>query len=174
LDRDEFLAGLSAQIDRLRQQPGRLLQTVAPSSPEVWGNSLTGVNPSARTVSHDVKGHVKGFLLDARIRRVTPGRRSLDHAIRLAYARYAGARGFTPAAFQAVAGGVAKADLGDWFSRAVSSTEELDHDDALAWYGLRFVEAPGPPPTAWQLAVRPDAAESQRARLGALLAPRSR
>ena len=42
-----------------------------------------------------------GFLLDAKIRRATAGKKSLDDVMRLAYKRYAGERGFTPEQFRA-------------------------------------------------------------------------
>ncbi len=32
-------------------------------------------------------------------------------------------------------------DLGDWLARAVDSTEELDYQEALDWYGLRFTSS---------------------------------
>jgi predicted metalloprotease with PDZ domain len=85
-----------------------------------------------------MKGQIAGFLLDARIRRATGGARSLDDVMRLAYRRYGGSRGFTADDFRATASEVAGADLSGWFKRAVSSTQELDYDDALDWYGLRF------------------------------------
>jgi predicted metalloprotease with PDZ domain len=123
----------------------------------------------ATTVSYYTKGPIVGFLLDARIRRLTNGRRSLDDVMRLAFARYSGAHGFTPGQFRAVASSVAGVDLGAWFHRALDTTEELDYSDVLDWYGLQF--AGGDDPRArWQLSVRSDASPSQRERLASFLA----
>lgn len=172
-DEAAFLASLSSQIHALQTQPGRLLQSLEQSSLEVWGNSLSGVNPSEKTVSYYVKGHVAGFLLDARIRAATSGRKSLDDVMRLALARYGGERGFTAAQFQATAEEVAGVDLGPWFRRAIASTEELDYEPALEWFGLRLVAgAEGTPAGAWTLARRGAATPEQQSRLRALLAPR--
>lgn len=137
--RTDYLASLSKGIADLQQSPGRLLQSVEQSSLDVWNNSNSGVNPNAATVSYYGKGEVLGLLLDAKIRRVTNGRRSLDDVMRLAYRRYSGARGYTPDEFRGVAEEIAGVDLRDWFRLSVSSAGELDYRDLLEAYGLRFV-----------------------------------
>lgn len=168
----DFLASLSAQIERLQQQPGRLLQTLEQSSLDVWSNSLSGVNPNEKTVSYYVKGQVVGFLLDARIRASTAGAMSLDDVMRAAYRRYAADRGFTADEFRAVAEGVAGVDLKAWFKKAIASTEELDYSEALDWFGLRFAAVDGEDAkSSWNLAIRDGASDSQKARLRALLEP---
>jgi len=124
---------------------------------------VSGVNTNANTsVSYYVKGQIAGFLLDARVRRLTNGAKSLDDVMRLAYVRYGGERGFTADEFQATASEIAGADLSGWFKRTVSSTDELDYDEALEWYGLRF--GPG----SRTLEVREDATAAQKDRLSAL------
>jgi len=162
----DLLAALSATIRRLQSSPGRLLETLEGSSLNVWTNSMSGVGAGESTVSYYDKGMVVGFLLDARIRHATGGRKSLDDVMRLAYARYGGARGFTPDEFRATAEEVAGVDLRDWFRRALATTEELDYVEALDWYGLLFA-----PDGGWTLEIREDATEAQRARLRALSAP---
>jgi len=162
--RDEYLSSLSSLIGGLQNAPGRLLQSVEQSSLEVWNNSNSGVNPSATTVSYYNKGNVLGLLLDARIRRVTNGRRSFDDAIRLAYQRYSGDRGFTADQFRATASEVAGTDLTDWFRTTVSTTQELDYADLLEWYGLHFTASDGPA-GRWMLEVRSDATDAQKQHL---------
>ena len=166
---EQFLADISGQIADLESEPGRLVQTVAQSSLDVWSNSFSGINADTSTVSYYVKGAVLGFLLDARVRHASGGRRSLDDVMRLAYRRYSGARGFTPDQFRAVASEVAGTDLSAWFRRAVDSTEELDYDEALGWFGLGFADSTASGPTRWSLAVRPEASLTQQAHLHALL-----
>lgn len=168
----EFLASLSAQIERLQKQPGRLLQTLEQSSLDVWSNSLSGVNPNEKTVSYYIKGQVVGFLLDARIRAATTGAKSLDDVMRDAYRRYAADRGFTADEFRSVAEGVAGVDLNAWFKKAIASTEELDYSEALDWFGLRFAAVDGAEAKSiWNLAIRDGASDAQKARLRALLEP---
>jgi predicted metalloprotease with PDZ domain len=113
-----------------------------------------------------------GFLLDARIRRATGGRKSFDDVMRLAYQRYAGARGYTADQFRATAEEIAGADLKDWFQKSVSSTEELDYTEALDWFGLRFV-TPDDPTGKWSLEVRPDVTPAQQEHLRDWLRPSS-
>jgi predicted metalloprotease with PDZ domain len=156
---------LTVRIEQLQRSPGRLVQTLEQSSLDVWtSESVSGVNTNANTsVSYYMKGQIAGFLLDARIRRATGGAKSLDDVMRLAYRRYGGSRGFTADEFRTAASEVAGADLSGWFRRTVSSTQELDYDDAFHWYGLRF--APG----TWTLERREDASAQQKAHLTAWL-----
>src|SRR5437899_5632341 len=163
--RADVLKSLSSKIEQLQRSPGRLAQTLEQSSLDVWtSESVSGVNTNAKTsVSYYVKGQIAGFLLDARIRRATGGARSLDDVMRLAYRRYGGSRGFTADDFRATASEVAGADLSGWFKRTVSSTQELEYDDALDWYGLRFAVG------TWTLERREDASVQQKARLTAWL-----
>jgi predicted metalloprotease with PDZ domain len=153
-----LLEALSKTIAQLQGAPGRLVQTLEQSSYEVWNNSLSGINPADTTVSYYTKGHVVGFLLDARIRRMTDGARSLDDVMRLAYTRYGGVQGYTPGQFQATVEEVAGTRLDGWFARAIASTAELDYAEALAWFGLRFAAAnSAEPSTGWILEVSDEA-----------------
>jgi predicted metalloprotease with PDZ domain len=163
-DERAFLTSTSSQIAQLQSSPGRLVQTLAESSLDVWtSEGISGVNTNANTsVSYYLKGQIAGFLLDAKVRRATNGARSLDDVMRLAYRRYGGERGFRPDEFRATAEEVAGVDLAGWFMRTVSSTEELDYTDALDWYGLRFAAG------GWTLEAAPDATAAQRDRLRAL------
>ena len=168
--RDDYLNSLSSLIGQLQNSPGRLLQSVEQSSLEVWSNSNSGVNPTATTVSYYNKGNVLGLLLDAKIRRATDGRQSFDDVMKMAYRRYSGGRGFSADEFRATAEEVAGIDLKEWFRKTVSSTEELEYDDLLECFGLRFTTAEQPP-NAWKLAVRADATDAQRRNFEAWLSP---
>ena len=167
----DFLAALSSHIRSVQHAPGRLVQTLAQSSLGVWtASGVSGVGQDPKTtVSYYEKGPVVGFLLDARIRRLTGGARSLDDVMRAGMRRYSGARGFTHAQFVEVAESVAGAPLTDFFQRTVFSTEELDYAEALEWFGLRFA-ASVEPAREWTLEPRPDATAAQRAHLAALVA----
>jgi predicted metalloprotease with PDZ domain len=173
---EDFLAANSSHIEQLQNSPGRLVQTLDQSSLDVWESGTSGVGRNnTKTVSYYVKGPIAGFLLDARIRRVTDGKKSLDDVMKLAYKRYGGDRGFTPEQFRLAAEEVAGADLKDWFRKVLSSTEELDYAEALDWYGLRFAPAPEPakdekPVKKWTLEIRTDASEAQKEHFRKLLA----
>src|SRR5262245_56893689 len=168
--RDQYLESLSSLIGNLQNSPGRLHQSVEQSSLEVWNNSNSGVNPAASTVSYYNKGNVIGLLLDAKIRRLTQGRRSFDDVMKLAYRRYSGARGFTAVEFRRPAEEIGGGDLAAAVRRGVSSTEELQYHDLLECYGLRFATSEQLSGN-WTLVVRDDASDAQKRNLEAWLGP---
>ena len=159
------------EIESLQDTPGRAVQPLESASFDAWIKYYRRDENTPNTaISYYTKGAVVGFLLDARIRAATQGAKSLDDAMRHAYARYSGDRGYTPDQFRANASEVAGVDLAPWFARALDSTDELDYAEALAWHGLRFrpVDAesesekdkdkPKKPPRAWLgLTTRADA-----------------
>ena len=164
----DALGTLSMHIVHVQNAPGRLVQTLDQSSLDVWSGGVSGIGrDSTMTVSYYEKGPVVGFLLDARIRRVTNGRRSLDDVMRLAYTRYSGDRGFSAAEFQKAAEDVAGVSLAAFFRQALATTEELDYAEALEWFGLRFMTGDARAAARWVLEVRPDATPAQRAHLRA-------
>ena len=167
---EEFLGSMSSAIADLQKSPGRLNQSLEQSSAEVWTNSNSGVGASQATVSYYGKGNVVAFLLDAHIRRLTNGAKSLDDGMRLAYTRYGGARGFTATELRATFEDVAGANLKPWFTKAIGTAGELDYGEMLAWYGLRFAGGPGRAAGgSWVLEVRPRATAAQRKHLAALV-----
>jgi predicted metalloprotease with PDZ domain len=163
---DDFLGSMSSAIASLQKSPGRLLQSLSQSSLEVWTNSNSGVGANAKTVSYYVKGNVVSFLLDAHIRRLTNGRKSMDDVMRLAYERYGGERGFTADELRAVVEQVAGRGVKAWWAKAIDSPSELDYGEMLGWYGLRFAGGAG---ESWTLEVRPKATGAQQKHLKALL-----
>lgn len=140
-DWDEYLAsdGLSGAIERLQTTPGRLTMSLEQSSFDAWIKLYRpDENSHNSSVSYYVKGAVVAWLLDARIRRLSGDKSSLDDLMRHAYVKYAGKRGFTPEEFETLASEVAGAPLDDFFASAVKTPAELDYSGALEWFGLRF------------------------------------
>jgi predicted metalloprotease with PDZ domain len=152
--RDEYLEALSNHIESLQTTPGRLVTSAGRASFDAWIKQYRPDENSPNvTISYYTKGAVLGFLLDATIRRATGGSKSLDDVMRAAYAKYSGARGYTPDQFREVAEQVAGIDLRPFWEAAVEGTEELDYTGALDWFGLRFRD--------------PHSADRERAWLGA-------
>jgi predicted metalloprotease with PDZ domain len=170
----DFLNELSGCIRSLQNSPGRHKQTLEDSSLNVWdeGGSGVGGDP-ARGISYYIKGPVVAFVLDARIRTATRGKRSLDDLMRLAYRRFSGAKGFTEGQFRATAGEVAGCDLDSWFHRHLASTEEIDYSEALTCFGLRFAPSKDSAKPTWKLEPDPAASEIQKANLSDLLRARA-
>jgi len=126
-------------IEDLQETPGRLVQPLETSSFDSWIKFYRRDENTLNTaISYYTKGAVAGFLIDAKVRQATDGAKSLDDAMRLAYTRYSGDKGYTPTEFRATVSEVAGTDLAAFFVRLLESTEELDYTEALAWYGLRF------------------------------------
>ena len=138
---DQTLADVSDAIRGLQTATGRLVQPLEMASYDAWIKHYRPDENSANvSISYYTKGSLVALLLDAKVRHMTRGARSLDDVMRLAYQRYSGEHGYTTAQFRAVAGEVAGADLGEFFRRAVESTEELDYSEMLEWYGLAFAQ----------------------------------
>jgi predicted metalloprotease with PDZ domain len=136
---DQTLGDISRAVRILQTTPGRLVQPLEQASYDAWIKQYRpDENSPNSTVSYYTKGSIVGLLLDARLRRLTNGKRSLDDVMRAAYGRFSGQRGYTAADFRAVANQVAGTDLGDFFHRVLETTEELDYAEMLDWYGLRF------------------------------------
>ena len=147
------------EIERLQTTPGRLVQPLEDSSYDAWIKFYRRDENTPNTnVSYYIKGAVVAFLLDARIRKATDGKKSLDDVMRLAYERYSGPTGYTAEQFQATAAEVAGADLSAFFHKALRTTDELDYDEVRDWFGIRFVKEKekddkkpngAKPPKAW-------------------------
>jgi predicted metalloprotease with PDZ domain len=138
---DEYLAALSEMIKALQTTPGRQVQSLEQASFDAWIKLYRpDENTGNTSVSYYVKGAVAGWLLDARIRRATGGTRSLDDLMRTAFARYSGERGFTPEEFKSLASEISGQALTDFFRCAVESAQELEYNEALDWFGLRFAD----------------------------------
>ena len=146
----EYLDMLSGSIEAVQTRPGRRVQSAEMASFDTWIKQYRPDENSANTsIDYYDKGATIAFLLDARIRKASGGARTLDDAMRLAYKRYSGAKGFTPEEFQKAMSETAGADLSAWFAQVLTTTEELDFTEALDWFGLRFtpVDPRGQRPT---------------------------
>jgi predicted metalloprotease with PDZ domain len=151
--REEYLDSLSTKIEELQTTPGRLVRSAELASFDAWIKYYRPDENSDNTsISYYTKGLVVGLLLDARIRRVTRGTRTLDDVLKAAYEKYGGATGFTADEFRAVAEQVAGVSLKAFWDTAVTGTGELDYTEALDTLGLRFRSVSVPadrPGKAW-------------------------
>ena len=99
--RDEFLASLSDKIETLQTTPGRAVHPIVTASFDAWIKFYRQDENSPNTsISYYIKGSVVAFLLDARIRRVSSDKRSLDDVMRAAYAKYSANVGIRSRSFE--------------------------------------------------------------------------
>ena len=126
ITRKEYLDRLSETVEKVQDRPGRKVQTLSDCSFDTWIKFYRSDENSNNTrISYYSKGTVAAFLLDAKLRKVTKGKRSLDDVMRKMYEEYS-ETGYTPEDFRATASKVAGTDLSEWFQKSIDSTSELD------------------------------------------------
>ncbi len=174
----DFLDGVSRLIARAQNDPARRAQSLTAASLDAGKPSRPG-----RALDWVARGAVVGLLLDAHLRSVTNGAKSLDDVMRLAYQRYSGTAGYTDQQFRGLVSEVAGSDQSEWLADALDTTGELDYKELLGWYGLQFtdgrrwqldvVEVPkgGPPVPKDTSANAPPTPAQQQQHLQALLKP---
>ena len=124
--RKEYLQRLSETVVKVQGKPGRKVQDLSDCSFDTWIKFYRPDENSNNTrISYYSKGTVAAFLLDAKIRSVSKGKRSLDDVMRKMYSEYA-ATGYTPEDFRTTASEVAGVNLSEWFADSIDSTKELD------------------------------------------------
>ncbi|MDE0934428.1 MAG: hypothetical protein OSA89_00820, partial [Mariniblastus sp.] len=132
LSRSEFLSRLSGDVEGVQRTGGRKLQSLKDSSYDAWIKYYRPDENSSNTrISYYSKGAVAAFLLDAKIRKLTKGEKSLDDLMRKLFADYV-TTGYTTDEFRAAASELAGEDLSDWFASVIDSTDELDYSDIEA------------------------------------------
>ena len=137
MSEDDFLRTLGGSISSVQRTAGRRVQSLRDSSHDAWIKYYRRAPNSRDTqISYYTKGAVVAFLLDARIRAATDGKKSLDDVMRKLYEKHAGDVGYTPADLRNLCSEMAGEDLGAWFATAVDSTEELDYQSMADWFGL--------------------------------------
>ena len=133
-----LLGAFAKTIDKVESGAGRLVQGLDAASFDAWIKYYRKDENFANSgVSYYTRGMLVAFLLDVEIRRASGGLRSLDDAMRLAYARFSGERGFAPEELAATLSEVAGRPLGEWLDRALAPGD-LDFAPAFDWLGLRF------------------------------------
>jgi predicted metalloprotease with PDZ domain len=161
----DYLALTSKHISDLQNSPGRLVQSLEQASAQMFERI-----PADKRVDYYVKGPVVGLVLDAHIRRMTNGKKSMDDVIRAEYRDWSGKRGFTAADFAKTASTAVGFDLEPLLHALVATTAEVDYAEMLEWFGLRFTPSDDPK-ARWSLEVKPDPTPEQTAHFKALLAP---
>lgn len=145
LNREEYLGNVSGLIAGVQKTPGRLAQSLSDSSYDAWIKAYRPDENSVNTMfSYYSGGALAAALLDAEIRRVSDGAKSLDDVMRAAFTRYSDTRGYTEAEFIALTGEIAGHDLAPWFQNVVQTPGQWDYQPMLDWYGLAFQPPPAP------------------------------
>jgi predicted metalloprotease with PDZ domain len=133
-----YLERLGEELARLRQLPGRLVQSLEESSFDAWIKLYKPDEATSNaTISYYLKGSLVALALDLEVRHATAGQRSLDDAMRLLWERYGRApQGFADDAAQSLLEEATGVALGEFFDRHVRGRAELDLEHWLALAGL--------------------------------------
>lgn len=136
----DYLNTLSGLIASVQNTPGRLVQSLSASSFDAWIKAYRpDVNSLNTRFSYYNGGALAAALLDAKIRQVTNGAKSLDDVMRAAFARYSGEHGYTESDFIGVLNTVTGTDLTPWYDHNIKHAVQFDYQPMLDWYGLRFM-----------------------------------
>ena len=139
-----YLQRIARTINLVKRASGRKKQSIAEASFDAW---VKFYRPDENTTNAQVNYYTKGSLvalaLDLQIRLHSEGQSSLDDAMLLLWKRYgstddAGSdeKGFTQTDVKTLLEEVSGLDLGDFYSRFVHGTDELDLAPALEQFGI--------------------------------------
>lgn len=137
---ETVLAAYAELIDREDNRPGRKAMSLEQSSWLAWTKLYMADENFLNTgISYYSRGAQIGLLLDAKIRKATAGRKSLDDAMRLAFKRYGWPKpGFPERAFEALCEEVAGEKFTKFWRDHVRGAKELDYSEFLEVYGLEM------------------------------------
>jgi predicted metalloprotease with PDZ domain len=144
----QFYGNLAGEITELQSRPAHRWQSVEQSSLDAWYEKYPLYTRPEESISYYNKGQIVGVMLDILIRDRTDNRAGLDDVLRALNEQYAKSGRFynESEGLRAVMEEVirkkapsADADLGDFFSRYISGSEEIPYSDFLArgGWGIR-------------------------------------
>jgi predicted metalloprotease with PDZ domain len=129
---------LARDIYRLEATPGRSLRPVTEASVDTW---IRQYQPNSNSVNSNIsyytKGAVIGFVLDTYLRKESKNRHNLDEVMREMYSLYS-SKAYGSEAFEKVVVDIGGPGAGEFLRSLLTTTAELDVDDALEWYGLKL------------------------------------
>ena len=137
-NRTTCLSKLSKDITKYLNTIGRTVQPLGESSYDAWIKLYRRhANSDNDQISYYLKGQLVSLLLDLLIRAKHNNKRSLDDVMRLMWSRFGQTEiGFTETQLRNVIAEVAEANLNDFFTRYIETTEELPFNDYLDPFGL--------------------------------------
>ena len=146
----QFYGNLAGEITELQSRPAHRWQSVEQSSLDAWYEKYPLYTRPEESISYYNKGQIVGVLLDILIRDRTDNRTGLDDVLRALNEGYAKAgrfynesEGLRGAMEEVIRGKApnADADLGDFFARYISGSEEIPYADFLgrAGWNLRDI-----------------------------------
>src|SRR5258708_1578274 len=142
LDERHFEEDLATDIGELERRPAHLTQSAEESSLDAWLEGQAYYRRPERSISYYNKGELLGIALDLVVREASHGQASLREVFQWMNKNYANKHLFFPDSegVRRAAEAVSHADLGWFFSKYVSGTDEIPWNDLFRGVGLRLVE----------------------------------
>jgi predicted metalloprotease with PDZ domain len=142
IDERHFLDDLAGEIGELEGRPAHLMQSAEDSSLDAWLEGNAYYRRAERSISYYNKGELLGIVLDLAVREASHGQASLREVFQWMNQNYAKKGRFfhDSEGVREAAQAVSHADLGWFFSKYVSGTEEIPWNDFFRTVGLREVE----------------------------------
>jgi predicted metalloprotease with PDZ domain len=142
LDERHFEQQLGAGITELERRPAHLTQSAEESSLDAWLEGDAYYRRPERSISYYNKGELLGVALDLAVREASHGNASLREIFQWMNQNYAKKERFFPdsGGVREAAEAVSHADLGWFFAKYVSGTDEIPWNDFFRSVGLRLVE----------------------------------
>ncbi len=141
MDESQFERQLSSGIAELERRPAHLTQSAEDSSLDAWLEGYAYYRHSDRSISYYNKGELLGIMLDLTVREASHGQASLREVFQWMNQNYAKKGKLFPDSdgVREAAEAVTHADLGWFFGKYVSGTEELPWNDFFRSVGLHLV-----------------------------------
>jgi predicted metalloprotease with PDZ domain len=138
LDEKQYFNHLSEQISELERRPAHLTQSAEESSLDAWLEGNSYYRRPERSVSYYNKGELLGTMLDLVVRDASHGQASLREVFQWMNANYAKRGRFFDDSngVREAAEAVSHAELGWFFTKYVTATDELPWNDFLRSVGL--------------------------------------
>jgi predicted metalloprotease with PDZ domain len=142
LEERRFELQLASGIGELERRPAHLTQSAEESSLEAWLEGHASYQRAERSISYYNKGELLGIVLDLAVREASHGQASLREVFQWMNQNYAKQGKFFPDSegVREAAEAVSHSDLGWFFAKYVSGTEEIPWNDFFRGVGLSLVQ----------------------------------
>jgi predicted metalloprotease with PDZ domain len=141
LDERHYLQRVGEQISDLERRPAHLAQSAEESSLDAWLEGDPYYRRPERSISYYNKGQLLGIALDLAVRDGSAGKASLREVLQWMNRNFAQQGKFFPdsAGVRQAGEAVCHCELGGFFQKYVSGTEEIPWDEFFGTVGLRVV-----------------------------------
>jgi predicted metalloprotease with PDZ domain len=156
LDERRFEQNVASAIGELERRPARLTQSAEESSLDAWLEGYAYYQHAERSISYYNKGELLGITLDLAVREASHGHASLREVFQWMNENYAKRGKFFPDSdgVREAAEAVSHAEMGWFFTKYVSGTEEIPWNDFFRGVGLSLIRGTNRVPDAGFVASR--------------------